>query len=215
MPRIEQLQRYTYRLVGIFQIYKNGIINSYLFESNNNLFKICKEITVIIENDNISSKWTIIHDYTKNILLPNFFTESAFIYKLFLNFKTSNIISAWHEVIGEKISGINIENNSAEIDQIKNLIILFPPLYLKDVVFAELKRNFRYADIDNPIFISWQVEEKELILKISNKIGKEGKKGGRNGFQIFEMLTHHFEFRFEEPICINNNFVQKYKFKIE
>lgn len=214
LPRIEQFQRYVYRLKDIFQIYSNGIINNQLFYSNVNLFKICKEINTIIESDNISSNWKVLYDYTKNVLLDNFFTERAFIYSLFIKFKTKNIITIWNSVFQGRINGIIINNEPDELNRIEQLTVYFPLLYLKDVVFKELKKNFRYADINNPINITWKELEVELILNISNKIGNKGKKGGRNGFQMFDILTKHFDFQYDESLSIEGEFLQTYKFKI-
>jgi hypoxanthine-guanine phosphoribosyltransferase len=214
LPRMEQLQRYASRLIGFFNVYRNGIINQDLFYSDNNLLKINRDLSEIIENNRIVDNWATIHDYTKNKLLSNFFTEQAFIYQLFLNFETQQIISLWNEVMNERIKKINIENTKYEIDKINNLTIDFPLLYLKDVVFIEIRRNFRYSDIDESIKIKWIVSNDKLELIIKNKLGV-GKKGGKNGFQTFELLTKILDFEFMNPYVDSGFYIQKYKFKIK
>jgi len=213
--RMEQFQRYASRLIGFFDVYKNGIINQDLFHSDTNLLKINKVISEIIENDKIVDNWSIIHNYTKNKLLPNFFSEKAFIYQLFLNFDCQDVVSVWDDVMNERIKKMKLENTIAEIKEINSLTINFPLLYLKDVVFSEIRKNFRYSDINEPINIKWLVNDNKLELQIKNKLGEEGKKGGNNGFQIFDLLTRLLDFEFVEPRINNGKFIQKYKFKIK
>lgn len=215
LPRIEQFLRYTSRLKVFFDVYKNGIINQELIYSDNNLLKINREISEIIENNRIIDNWSIIHNYVKNKLLPNFFSEEAFIYQLFLNFDTKNIVSVWDDIMNEKIKKLKINNSESELKEIDDLTISFPLLYLKEVVFSEIKRNFRYSDISKSIQIKWEVIENTLELNIENKIGVTDKKGGNNGFQIFDLLTRVLDFEFMIPNEKNGKFIQKYKFKLK
>ncbi|MDD2634539.1 MAG: hypothetical protein PHW82_03470 [Bacteroidales bacterium] len=213
--RMEQFQRYSSRLIGFFEVYKNGIINQDLFHSDSNLLKINKDISEIIENDKIVDNWSIIHKHTKNKLLPNFFSEKAFIYKLFLNFDTQEVVSLWNDVMNDRIKKMKVENTKAEIKKINSLTISFPLLYLKEVVFSEIRKNFRYSDINKPINIKWLVNDNKLELQIKNDLGEGGKKGGNNGFQNFDLLTRILDFEFFEPRIEDGKFIQKYKFKIK
>lgn len=215
LPRLEQYQRYTSRLIGFFEVYKKGIINQELFRSENNMLKVVREMSEIIENNQIVNKWSIINDYTKNNLIPNFFSEEAFIYQLFLNFNTRNIVSIWNDVMNNKIKKIRIENTNKELKKTNNLTIDFPLLYLKEVVFIEIRKNFRYSDINESIYVKWIIDDKKLELQVKNKIGEKGKKGGKNGEETFDLLSKilHFEYIFKKSE--SDYFTQKYKFTIK
>lgn len=214
LPRLERLQRYAKRLVDFFQVYSNGIIYEELFNSPKNLFKVTKEITEFIENDKIRANSETIHDYTKNILLPNFFSEDSYIYKLFVNFHATNIISQWDEIMSGIVKFEPL-NNKKELLELDNMTIFFPLLFLKDVLFKEIRKNFRHADINYSIEYKWVVKDKELCLQIKNVIGGKKKNGGKNGFQMIELISELLDFNYDEPQVIDNFYIQSYKFKIE
>lgn len=214
LPRLEQFQRYASRLEGFFEVFQNGIINYHLSRSERNFKKIVLEISEIIENNKVVDKWSNIFDYSKNLLLENFFSEKSFLSQLFLHFEILDIVSVWEEVMDKKINGIIIDNTDKEIQEIKALTVEFPLLYIKEVVFSEIRRNFRYCDENEPINVHWKIESNKLRLSIKNKVGSNGKKGGKNGFQNFELLKHILEFDFIEPVIYDGFFTQEYIFKI-
>jgi orotate phosphoribosyltransferase len=215
LPRLEQFQRYANRLEGFFEVFQNGIINYHLSRSEKNFKKIVLEISEMIESNRVVDNWSIIFDYSKNLLLENFFSEKSFLSQLFLYFDVQDVPKVWEEIMGEKITEIIIDNTEKEIIQIKALTIEFPLLYLKEVVFTEICNNFRYCTENEPINVHWKIEGDKLRLSIKNKIGHNGKKGGKNGFQNFKLLKNILEFDFPEPTIINEFFFQEYIFKIK
>ncbi len=213
LPRLEQYQRYVSRLVDFFDVYKKGIISHALYRSDRNLFKVVREISEIIENNQIVEKWSIIYDYAENILLSNFFSEEAFMYDLFLNFNTINIVSNWNSLIENKIKMVQVITSKKSLEEIDKCKVDFPLKYLTDVVFPEIRTNFRYSDLNEPIIIEWSKKGNDVQIMIKNKIGINGKKGGNNGEETFNLLAKilNFEFYFQKQI--DGYFIQKYKFK--
>jgi hypothetical protein len=215
LPRLEQFQRYFERLTDIFLIDKKGIMYEQLLNANDNYRQIYKEMSEIIHMDTIIENSERIYGYVNNQLLPNFFSNGdSQLYKLFLDFTTTNVLDIWNTAFNG-IKNIKKPTPKEQLHEINKLTIQFPKLFLSDVLFAEIKKNFRHADENNEIVVQWEIDRSNncLNLRIENTIKNDDEKGGRNGTQILETLKGHFDFSFEKPRQKGNTFIQLYKFK--
>lgn len=182
------------------------------------LRKVYGKLTDQIYDINENSDFINLREYSNNIYAKYVKTDS-YLYKIFSKLTTSNINIIFEEFLSEipheriiKVSGVEVLDD--------RLRIRIPYFIIKEVIFEELKSNFRHADRNSPIYIHWETsinsELLTLVVKNKYKIKNHESSGGGSGIKLFNTLNSYpgqnIHFNYE----VNSDyFSQKFKLKID
>jgi orotate phosphoribosyltransferase len=93
--------------------------------------------------------------------------------------------------------------------------ISFPKVYLKEIVFKEIKGNLRHADLAKEVVLSWQYKGEDIIFEIENSYNTlRNIKGGGKGISKLNSLNS-FPIKTKYAILIGDSkYLQTITFKI-
>lgn len=91
--------------------------------------------------------------------------------------------------------------------------INFPKIYLIEIIFKELKRNLRYADLEREVDFTWKIRDDHCHLKISNYIAKSNtyKGGGKGMTKLAKVNNYPIKTSYKSTIQ-KTTFIQQFTF---
>ncbi|RKS55872.1 hypothetical protein BC962_0845 [Gillisia mitskevichiae] len=202
-----------------FFISFGGNLLSSLETEENSLRKLFGRLNDLIYEANENTDFSSIRKSSTQIYSKYVKSESK-LYRVFSKLITSDIGSVFEEFISELSSEIKFEIIGKELIEKKSICIDVPYLIIKEIIFDELKSNFRHADINSPIYITWEesCNSDFVCLKIKNKNKSSTAEisGGGSGIDLFKSFSNYPNKNLEFDSYIESGyFIQKFKFKLK
>ncbi|MDJ1498909.1 hypothetical protein QNI19_38635 [Cytophagaceae bacterium DM2B3-1] len=206
---IEDLLSFSISYPSFFLPYKEKTYNN-LEKINVSLRKLHGKLQDEIYSGSFNSIPEIIE--LVNNLFENFIMEDSEYSEIFDSISTPDL----QDECKKFVDALRIEYKSSIIkhNPPKNITIDFPKIYLRHIVFKEIKENLRHADLSKELEFQWEDNQDQIIFKIKNTMkDTNDSKGGGKGIARLNQLNQfpikmHYKMHQEEVF-----FCQEISFK--
>lgn len=195
--RWEAISVFVSRLLSFYKSYSQFFFNhNFITDGPNGKKSLAKMLGIVdeaIHDEDFSNVENLIEII--NEIFNEFILENSFPYKLFHNISVQNIKVEFEKFIVEikkQYPDLNVRVTSSA----PSIPLNIPLIYLTEVIFKELKSNFRHVDNSSPIQFKWDEDAAYAKLTISNKIKGSVTNGGGYGLNKLNLFN-------EFPISIN------------
>lgn len=125
-------------------------------------------------------------------LYNNYVRSESYFYRVFKKIITKDLGTEFQKFIEEVKSeheGISVKLTGAVPDGVQ---LRIPLIFITDVLFGQIQKNFRHADLSKPVQFHWtKLNKTSVVLKITNYglVDKEVELGGGTGLLQLEALN--------------------------
>jgi len=215
-PFISDILDLSMSYPNFFIAFSNNLQSS-LESEKNSLRALYGRINDLIYKENKNLDFSSIRIIAYQIY-SKYIKSGTEIYKVFNKLITKDIKVVFEQFISELSNEIKFEIIGKDLIENDSIIIDVPFLLIKEIIFDELKSNFRHANIDYPIKVSWvKANDPDfLFLNIKNKIKPFAYDNSGGGFGINLLLNlnnfpnNSVKFDYSNE---NGHFTQRIKFK--
>lgn len=186
----ESISIFISKLLSFYKSYSNFFfIHNLINDTSNGKKSLAKLVGIVdeaIHNEDFSDVELLIESI--NEIFNEFILEDSLLYKLFSAISVQNISNEFEKFITDIFRAypkLRIILNSS----VPSASVNIPSIYLTEIIFKELKSNFRYVNEASPLTFSWQEDSKTIILTISNKVKANVENGGGQGLNKLNLFN--------------------------
>ncbi|WP_346319465.1 hypothetical protein [Chitinophaga sp. YIM B06452] len=130
-----------------------------------------------------------IRNWIKRVL-ERFIGSNTIYYRIFINISTSDIFLEFQKFLSASRDDHPKLDLKPQRHNISQGSVAVPLYFIQEVLFKELRLNFRHAHINFPVFFTWSYSYGFLTLRIENKIDPNNRNGGSgSGISKLENLN--------------------------
>jgi hypothetical protein len=124
-----------------------------------------------------------------NEIFNEFILDESFSYKLFSSISVQTVSHEFEKFI------VDVSNTYPKLEtrinsSVPTVSINIPAVYLTEIIFKELKSNFRYVHEGKPLCFFWHEDSKSVTLTISNRVKSGSDIGGGQGLAKLNLFNN-------------------------
>lgn len=186
----EAISVFVSKLLSFYKSHSNFFfVHNFISDSPNGKKSLAGLVGIVdeaIHNEEFSDVEIII--LAMNEIFNDFILDESFSYKLFSNISVQTVSYEFEKFVAD-ISNTYPKYDIKINSSVTKASVNIPSVYLTEIIFKELKSNFRYVDEDSPLIFSWYEDSKNVTLTISNKSKPSLENGGGQGLAKLSLFN--------------------------